>query len=85
MYLMCPAHWRQVHPRLQRGVYATYRDGQCDDMDPSKEWHVAADAAIGYVAALDKQPLRMAEVNALVAAGFFVREKDGDIECGLKS
>lgn len=34
---------------LQRRVWATYRVGQCDDGNPSKAWHKAADAAIEYV------------------------------------
>lgn len=84
-YLMCPRHWRMVPVRLQRGVWRTYRDGQCDDMSPSAEWHVAADAAIGFVATLDDQPLRMSEVNALVAAGYAVKEHEGRIVAELRS
>jgi hypothetical protein len=49
-YLMCPSHWRHVPKKLQRQVWATYRPGQCDDMKPSAEWHLAADAAICAVA-----------------------------------
>ena len=49
-YLMCGRHWRMVPKKLQRRVWATYREGQCDDMNPSAEWHVAADAAICAVA-----------------------------------
>lgn len=49
-YLMCPRHWRMVPYKFQRRVWATYRDGQCDDMNPSAEWHLAADAAICAVA-----------------------------------
>ena len=47
---MCPKHWRRVPKKIQRQVWATYRDGQCDDMKPSAEWHLAADAAICAVA-----------------------------------
>lgn len=79
-YLMCPRHWRRVHPKLQRAVYRHYRDGQCDDMNPSEEWHKAAAAAIGYVAALEDQPLRMAEVGALVDYGFTVKEHEGGLK-----
>jgi len=35
---------------IQRRVWSTYRPGQCDDMNPSEEWHKAADAAIESVA-----------------------------------
>jgi len=77
---MCPQHWRRVHPKIQRAVWRTYRDGQCDDKSPSEAWHKAADAAIGYVASLDKRPLRMAEVNALVDLGFTVKEHEGGLK-----
>lgn len=48
--LMCRTHWRMVPKHLQRGVWAHYRHGQCDDKNPSREWHAAADAAIRFVA-----------------------------------
>jgi hypothetical protein len=67
--LMCRTHWFRVPRLIQRAVWATYRHGQCDDKNPSKAWHVAADAAIGYVAALDGEPVREAEINALKKFG----------------
>ena len=48
--LMCRGHWLMVPASIQRRVWATYRPGQCDDKQPSKEWHAAADAAICAVA-----------------------------------
>lgn len=69
-YLMCYAHWIMVPPKLRRAVYDAYRDGQCDDKRVSDKWIKAADAAIGYVAALDGQPLRVAEVTALTEHGY---------------
>jgi hypothetical protein len=68
--LMCLGHWRKVPRTIQRAVWASYRRGQCDDMNPSEGWHQAADAAIGYVAALEGQALRVKEVNALRALGY---------------
>lgn len=68
--LMCLKHWRKVPRKIQRAVWAHYRPGQCDDMSPSKAWHSAADAAIGFVASLDKQPVRPQEIEALRALGF---------------
>ena len=68
--LMCYKHWCMVPQKLRNAVYEHYREGQCDDKDPSEEWHIAANAAIGYVAALDGQPLRMDEVNALISYGY---------------
>lgn len=51
--LMCKRHWFMVPPAIRRRVWATYRPGQCDDMNPSVEWHKAADDAIAAVAAFD--------------------------------
>jgi hypothetical protein len=48
--LMCGRHWRMVPRLLQKLVWAHYRPGQCDDKDASKEWVVAANAAIHAVA-----------------------------------
>jgi hypothetical protein len=67
---MCFKHWTKVPSKIQRAVWATYRPGQCDDKEPSEAWHAAADAAIGYVAALDRQFMRVAEVTSLRAMGY---------------
>ncbi len=63
--LFCYPHWRRVPKNIQRAVWATYRPGQCDDKDPSEAWHEAADAAIGFVAQLERQPVRESEKKAL--------------------
>lgn len=68
--LMCFKHWRQVPRGIQRMVWDSYRPGQCDDMKPSAEWHKAADAAIGYVAQLEGQPVRPAEQRVLRGLGY---------------
>ena len=68
--LMCPDHWRRVPAAIQRAVYATYRHGQCDDKKPSRQWHEAASAAIGYVAIKEKRIVSAAEVVALGALGY---------------
>jgi hypothetical protein len=53
-FLMCSKHWRMVPKTLQQAVYRTYQPGQCQgNPTPSPEWHKAADAAIGYVFALE--------------------------------
>lgn len=49
--LMCLKHWRMVPREIQRRVWATYRAGQCDDKDVSRDWLSAADAAIEAVSA----------------------------------
>jgi hypothetical protein len=71
--LMCIRHWRLVPTELQRAVYTHYRDGQCDDKQPSQAWHLAAAAAIGYVALHERKPITMNEMKALVRRGY---EKD---------
>lgn len=48
--LMCFRHWKIVPREIQRLVWRHYRPGQCDDKNPSEEWHQAADAAIRAVA-----------------------------------
>jgi hypothetical protein len=48
--LMCWKHWSKVPVELQRAVYRHYRRGQCNDMNPSREWVDAALAAIRAVA-----------------------------------
>lgn len=76
--LMCRAHWAKVPTSVQRAVYATYRRGQCDDMNPSEAWHQAADAAIGYVAELEGRRINIAHARAMFALGVAnQRIKDG--------
>jgi hypothetical protein len=48
-------------------------------MQPSKDWHRAADAAIGYVAIYEGRPVTVAEVNALRDVGYETYEKDGGL------
>lgn len=48
-HLMCPRHWAMVPPWVQSQVWETYRDGQCDDGQPSPEWFDAAHCAIMLV------------------------------------
>jgi hypothetical protein len=77
--LMCRHHWFRVPAKIQRAVWAAYRRGQCDDMSPSEAWHEAADAAIGYVATLDDEPVLIKEINALKKLGYAVVESDGKL------
>lgn len=68
--LMCLAHWRKVPRPIQRAVWVAYRVGQCADKDVSKEWMLAADAAIGFVARAEGQSVRVVEAGALRVFGF---------------
>lgn len=48
--LMCRRHWFMVPAILRKRVWATYRDGQCDDWEPSAAYCDAAKAAVLAVA-----------------------------------
>jgi len=52
--LMCRSHWFMVPPEIRDRVWKHYRPGQCDDMNPSEEWHRAADEAIEAVAKAER-------------------------------
>lgn len=67
--LMCFKHWRQVPKVIQQAVWKHYRPGQCDDKNPSKQWHQAADAAIVYVAWKNGRQLSIAEQQLLTSFG----------------
>jgi uracil-DNA glycosylase family 4 len=71
--LFCPRHWFMVPRSIQADVWKHYRTGQCDDMNPSKEWHAAADAAIGFVAMKEGKSIRNVEALELMARGFKTR------------
>jgi hypothetical protein len=73
--LMCKKHWAMVPKDIQRQVWATYRDGQCDDKSPSREWHRAADLAIVHVAVLECHTL--SGRYAKIAKELIEREKRG--------
>lgn len=51
--LMCLAHWLKMPINLRTAVLKHYRNGQCVDKDPSREWLAAAKAAIKFVAKLE--------------------------------
>jgi hypothetical protein len=54
--LMCRLHWFMVPARLRVAVLRTYRTGQCDDKQPSREWLAAALAARNAVYELESKP-----------------------------
>ncbi|APU88983.1 conserved hypothetical protein [Virus Rctr197k] len=68
--LMCKRHWAMVPRDTQRRVWATYREGQCDDKQPAASWHEAADLAIVHVAVLEGHTLsgRYARIVRQLAA-----------------
>lgn len=54
---MCYPHWKMVPRPMQNQIWATYRQGQCDDLNPSAEYCQAARNAVIAVAEREgKQP-----------------------------
>jgi hypothetical protein len=50
---MCKRHWFTLPRELRRKIWATYRDGQCDDWNISKEYAQAAIECVTYIAKLE--------------------------------
>ena len=46
---MCKSHWFVLDRGRRNLIWATYRRGQCDDMNPSKEYCLAAKEAVIYI------------------------------------
>jgi len=67
---MCKIHWSIVPASIRSDVKRHYREGQCIDKHPSREWHDAADLAIGFVAMREGCPLRNSELEALLRRGY---------------
>lgn len=47
---MCLRHWRMLPRLFQRGIWASYRKGQCDDWKISKLYAERAKESVRYVA-----------------------------------
>lgn len=52
--LMCSRHWNMVPKPIQDAVWRTYRSGQCDDKNPSREWLAAASKAVMHVREIEE-------------------------------
>jgi len=46
----CRRHWFMLPKRMRDRIWAAYRPGQCDDMNPSTTYLKAAKAAVIYLA-----------------------------------
>ena len=77
--LMCRDHWFAVPKKIRDAVWNEYREGQCDDKNPSEEWHRAADAAIGFLSIRELGAVRMGEARALEFFGFEVFDRGGSL------
>ena len=54
---MCRRHWFSLPQRLRSRIWATYRNGQCDDWQISHAYAEAAREAVAFIAAKEgKQP-----------------------------
>lgn len=67
--LMCGPHWRKVPRGLQARVWATYRDGQEREKNPSRAWCEAADAAVAAVAQIEGRTVRATFLRAFFPGG----------------
>lgn len=47
---MCKKHWFSLPKYLRNKIWSTYRKGQCDDMNPSREYCLAAKECLEFVA-----------------------------------
>lgn len=47
---MCRRHWFSLPKRIRDRIWATYRSGQCDDMNPSNTYCQTAKEAVIYLA-----------------------------------
>lgn len=48
---MCRSHWFSLPKRMRDAIWRTYRPGQCDDWNISREYSEAAKAAVRFIAA----------------------------------
>lgn len=48
---MCRRHWFSLPKKLRNEIWRTYRPGQCDDWNITKEYSEAAKTCIRYIAA----------------------------------
>jgi hypothetical protein len=47
---MCKRHWYMLPKRMRDAIWASYREGQCDDWNISHEYANAARAAVKFIA-----------------------------------
>jgi len=47
---MCQKHWFTLPKRLRNLIWASYRKGQCDDMNPSNSYCEAAKQCVIFIA-----------------------------------
>jgi len=50
---MCKRHWFMLPQSMRKLIWANYREGQCDDMNPSKEYCIIAKRCLEYIANME--------------------------------
>lgn len=50
---MCKSHWRSLPWTLKKRIWGSYRIGQCDDWNPSKEYCKVAKESVIFLAQKD--------------------------------
>lgn len=50
---MCRRHWFTLPKSLRDRIWDTYRPGQCDDMNPSQDYCIAAKACVIFIAEIE--------------------------------
>ncbi len=54
---MCRKHWFSLPKTLRTRIWSTYREGQCDDINPSNAYCQAAKDSVTFIANKEgKQP-----------------------------
>ena len=52
---MCKPHWFSLPRELRNALWRAYRPGQCDDMNPSREYCEVAKQCVRFVASNEKR------------------------------
>jgi len=50
---MCKMHWYRLPSTMRALIWKTYRNGQCDDMNPSREYCIIAKRCVEFIAELE--------------------------------
>lgn len=50
---MCKRHWFSLLPIMRKKIWRTYRVGQCDDWQPSREYCDVAIECVSFIAKLE--------------------------------
>ncbi len=63
---MCLRHWRMLPRLFQRGIWASYRPGQCDDWQITPRYAERAKACVRFVAEKEGKSIPDGDVSLAV-------------------